>query len=267
MTRRTVAVAAVLVLALAVAGCGADHSTENKQGSTATAKTVPPGTADPCAGVVGCDEVAATDVDGDGTLDRVGLAVPADVKFGYPTTVTVVVSTGGEVKRVDAPSHGLLPGTGSGSPTDHARPYIGAYRISRVKGADLVLNTDMNQGSFGKYTIIGWQNNQPTLVNPPRPLASTSGSAAPSDWMLGPAEGQHRWVKCTEGAAVTATVLNQAYGDHMPPGGGLRQTDRFLFQDNDWIPNGSDSVPANGDEWLHSDQVPTNFDCQDQSGK
>lgn len=266
MTHRYgIAVAAGMFLAIATSGCGSDPAT--KPGSSAGTKVVPSGISDPCAGVAGCDEMPASDVDGDGTLDRIGVAVPVDVKFGYPTTVTVLVSAGGRVKRVDAPSNGMLPGIGSGTSTDHPRPYVGSYRISRTKGADLVLNTAISQGSFGRYVVIGWQNDQPALVNSPRPIANTSTSGVPSEWMLGPSEGSYKGVKCTDGAAVTTTVLNQAYGEQAPPGGSLRQTDKFLFQDNDWTPNGSDSIPDNSDAWLHSDKVPTNFDCQDQAGK
>lgn len=266
MKHRTgIVVATSAVLTVAIGGCGSDDGTAAKLGSTA--KTVLSGTADPCAGVAGCDEVPASDVDGDGTLDRVGVAVPLDVKFGYPTIVTVLVSTGSGVKRVEAPSNGMLPGIGSGSPSDHPQPYLGAFRISRNKGADIVLNTSINQGSYGKYAVIGWQNNQPALVNAPRPVANTGTSGVPSEWRLGPSEGSYQGVKCTDGASITTTVLNQAYGEQAPPGGSLRQTDKFLFQDNDWVPNGSDSVPDNSDAWLHSDKVPTNFDCQDLAGK
>ena len=44
-----------------------------------------------------------------------------------------------------------------------------------------------------------------------------------------PLRGVVQGVKCTDGAAVTTTVLNQAYGEQAPPGGSLRQTDKFLF--------------------------------------
>lgn len=191
MTHRYgIAVAAGMFLAIATSGCGSNPAT--KPGSSAGTKVVPSGISDPCAGVAGCDEMPASDVDGDGTLDRIGVAVPVDVKFGYPTTVTVLVSAGGRVKRVDAPSNGMLPGIGSGTSTDHPRPYVGSYRISRTKGADLVLNTAISQGSFGRYVVIGWQNDQPALVNSPRPIANTSTSGVPSEWMLGPSEGSYR---------------------------------------------------------------------------
>lgn len=243
-------------LVAACAGCGS-----GPVGDAINAKKLP-SSADPCAGIRGCDEVAVADVDGDGTPDRIGISVviqppPPKVAFGQ-ATITASISTAGGLKRIDISSDGILRGI-EGKPDDHAKPYVGAYRISRTKGADLVIETSINQGSYARYAVIGWSGDRPALVSPPEALTS---KVHPNQWILGSSEGSRHWVSCADGAAITATLLHEGYGN--APGAALKEVDRFVFHDGDWMPNGSDNLPDNTDDWL-TKKTP-DFDCPDQAG-
>lgn len=263
-------IVAIALVAATLAGCntrsatGSDSGALSATSTDSTAAHVDPVAADPCSGVDRCLEVAHVDVDGDGTLDRVGLSIyqappPPQVAFGE-ATITVLAAVGPNVQRLDVSSPGVLPMAPDGTP----QPYIGAYRISRKSGADLVLHTNLGQGNAERFAVIGWQSGRLTPV--PRPPEDAS-SPVSSTWFIGSSHGVHEWVTCTDGASVTMNKLSAPTAEGIPlPGGGIRQEDDFIFDSGSWSPNGSRNVDDSNFSYDFNPHTQT-FQCEDQTAR
>jgi hypothetical protein len=256
--------ATVAALALLASGCaGAKTAPAGGSGAGQATSSVgvvaaAPAT-DPCAGIADCTEVARVDADGDGNPDRVGVTVlraPGD----SGVTVSVLIATGSTVKRIDVQSPGALPGNQA-----QPQPYVGAYRISRTTGSDLVLHTELGQGNAEQFVVIGWTAGNPTLVaSPPDSMTNQSD---PGVWYTSSSHGVQDSVTCTDGAAITMNKLSAAVEEGMPvPGGGIRQQDHFTFDGSQWQPNGSENVADSSFSYNFDPQTQT-FRCQDQALK
>lgn len=229
---------------------------------TAAATTTVNRTVDPCAGVAGCVAVANVDVDGDGVRDSVGIAVtrvapPPQVALGK-ATITLRVSHAGQVATRQVDSPGALPG--SGAPTD---VYVGAYKISRTTGADLVLHTQLGQGSPEQFVVIGWDGAGLSVV--PAPPTGTSVTNPKSGvWLFASSHGARDTTSCANGASITVQRLSAASMEGEPiPGGGLRESNHFAFVDGHWDPTGSENVPDSSFSYNFDPHTQT-FDCADQ---
>lgn len=260
---------ALAMVGLAVAGCGTPGSSPTTDtGQSHSLSTVPTAASsesapDPCAGIDGCREVATVDVDGDGALDRVGIAVaqqpPPDpqVVYGEATITVAVATSGAHVARIDVNSRGILPVTSAGP-----QPYVGAYRISRKAGADVVLHTQLGQGNSEQFAVIGWQGGQPVLVDRP---PSDANADVTGVWYIGSSHGVHEWVTCADGAAVTMNKLSAPTAEGIPiPGGGIREENLFVFNSDTWSPNGSKNIADNNFSYDFDPHTQT-FQCEDQS--
>jgi hypothetical protein len=256
------------VVGLSVAGCGNPGSspTDTSMGapqsrSAPAAESSASAPVDPCTGIAGCREVAPVDVDGDGTADRVGISIyqappPPQVVYG-DTTITMSIAVGPHVQRIDVKSSGDLP-VKDGS----RQPYVGAYRISRKTGADLVLHTLRGQGQAEQFAVIGWQGGQPKLVNrPPR----DANAQATDVWAMGSSHGVHEWVVCADGAAVTMHKLSAPIAEGIPiPGGGIHEENAFVFDSGAWSANGSKNVADDNFSYDFDPHTQT-FLCEDQA--
>lgn len=237
-------------------------STSAVADATASANAMATRSVDPCAGVAGCMAVANVDVDGDGVSDSVGIAVtreapPPQVVFGK-TTITVRVGHAGRVATRAIASPGALPG--SGSPKD---VYVGAYRISRTAGADLVLHTQLGQGSPEQFVVVGWDAAGLTAVPAP-PTGTSVTNPKPDVWLFASSHGAHDTASCANGANVTVQRLSAATVEGTPvPGGGLRESNHFAFVDGQWNPTGSENVPDSSFSYSFDPHRQT-FDCADQ---
>lgn len=253
----------VCVVALAASGCvNRSTPTQSITSSGNGAASAPANAAaDPCDGVAGCAEVATVDVDGDGAPDRVGMTIsretpPPQVVFGN-ATIGVLIASGATVHRIDVHSPGALPGTES-QPT----PYVGAYRISRGNGADLVFHTQLGHGNSEQFVVVGWSAANPTLVV--RPPVLNANYPDPAVWYVMSSHGQHEWMTCADGAAITANKLSAPTEEGIPiPGGGIREVNHFTFDGTQWFPSGSDNI-ADNDFSYDFDPHTQTFQCEDQ---
>lgn len=255
-------IAAALVLL--VSGCGEEAGAPqpdpgiHRSGAASAGSAL---AADPCAGIADCTEIAKADVDGDGVLDRVGITIsrqapPPQVVVGK-ATIGVVIATGSRVARLDVQSPGMLPGSTS-APT----PFVGAYRISREDGADLVFHTQLGQGNSEQFVVIGWSSGQPAPVSRPPELNANYPDAAV--WYIASSHGVHEWVTCGDGAAVTLNKLSAPTAEGMPiPGGGIREENHFAYAANEWTPTGSENI-ADSDFSYDFDPHTQTFQCQDR---
>ncbi|MBS9535133.1 hypothetical protein KIH27_16215 [Mycobacterium sp. M1] len=257
-----------VVLAVSMSGCtGGTEGTQpvggrhSAGGSSGAGKTGSVRATDPCAGISDCTEITQVDVDGDGAPDRVGITIsrqapPPQVVFGE-ATIGVLVATGSRVARIDVHSPGMLPGSNA-SPT----PYVGAYRISRKSGADLVFHTQLGQGNSEQFVVVGWSAGQPTPVSQPAEASANLPEA--TVWYIGSSHGVHEWVTCADGAAVTMIRLSAPTAEGIPiPGGGIREENHFAFEAGAWSPTGSENV-ADSDFSYNFDPHTQTFQCRDQ---
>jgi hypothetical protein len=253
---------AVLLLAIigVVAGCtsGSDNSGPSSGGSVArTVDSGSPSTAvavaDPCDGAgAGCAQVAEADVDGDGAVDRVGIIVDR------PTAaITVRAAAASGVSEIRLGIDGQQPSGGS-----PAGVFVGAYRISRTSGADVVLHTQVGQGNADQFAVIGFGGGN--LVRVPRPPALSANYPDPDVWYIGTSHGVHEWVTCDQGASVTMSILSAPTAEGIPlPGGGIRESNHFAFNSGTWTPTGSENV-ADANFSYDFDPHTQTFQCEDQ---
>lgn len=180
---------------------------------------------------------------------------PPQVAYGE-ATISVIVAVGPGLQRIDVTSPGALPGTNA-----DPDPYVGAYRISRTTGADLVLHTRLGQGNSEQFVVIGWRGGHPELVNAP---PSGISNPAPGVWYFGSSHGIHEWVTCSDGAAVTFNRLSAPTAEGIPlPGGGIREENFFSYDGLAWLPAGSKNVADDNFSYDFSPHTET-FQCQDQ---
>ncbi len=262
-------VMAVSLFVAALAGCSTHPVPNSEPGAPGSAGPVgsvgasaEPAAVDPCSGVDRCHEVARVDIDGDGTLDRVGVSIyqapaPPQVVVGE-ATITVLAAVGPNVRRIEVSSPGVLPTAQDGSP----QPFVGAYRISRKAGADLVFHTEEGHGDAERFAVIGWQDGR--LARVPRPPEDASRPVS-STWFIGSSHGTHEWVTCADGASVTMNKLSAPTAEGIPlPGGGIRQEDDFIFAGGNWSPNGSRNINDENFSYDFNPHTQT-FQCQDQA--
>ena len=253
---------AIALTGFAICACSSQAATSTYSTNGAAPMSTITST-DPCTGIDGCREVATVDVDGDGALDRVGVATTQQLPPSHnvavgEATVTVAVAVQSTVSRIDVNSPGLLPGFDS-----FPQPYVGAYRISRTNGADLVLHTKMGQGAPEQFAVIGWKDRRPILVD--RPPAEADDSRSASVWYIGSSHGIREWVTCSDGAAVTMNRLSAAVAEGLPvPGGGIREENLFVFEGDSWLPNGSRNIADNNFSYDYDPHTQT-FQCEDQA--
>jgi hypothetical protein len=224
--------------AILLAGCGSNsvvgQGDPPVDGPTAPAAGAPAAVADPCAGgPQGCVSLGQVDVDGDGALDRVGIATQDG-----PATVTIRVATGGGVKQ-----HVLtleqLPLSDDPLP---AGAFVGAFLISRAKGADLVVQTRFGRGNSDEFHVIGWYDGE--LVDVPHPPV-VGADGDPAAWNLFGSHGHLVWVTCDGDAAITVNNHAAPTAEGIPiPGGGILQSDHWKMIDGQWSAQGSENVQA-----------------------
>lgn len=230
--------------------------------SVATTTAAPRPAVDPCAGVTGCVRVASVDVDGDGARDNVGITVtrdapPPQVAFGK-ATITVLVSHDGAVVTTQVDSPGVLAGDGG-----LRDAYVGAYKISRDSGADLVLHTQLGGGSAEQFVVVGWDGAGLAVVPAP-PAGMSVTNPKVGVWLLASSHGSRDTVSCGVGAGVTVQRLSAASQEGEPiPGGGVRESNHFAFVDGQWEPTGSENVPDTTFSYDFDPNTQT-FDCADQ---
>jgi len=140
---------------------------------------------------------------------------------------------------------------------------VGAFRISRERGADLVLHTRRGSGNAEQFVVIGWQNDSPAFVVRPPELNANYGNQ--SIWYMSSSHGVREWVTCADGAFVTINKLSAPEAEGVPlPGGGLREEDHFAFDGSEWKPAGSSIEPDNDFDYKFDPHTQT-FLCQDQA--
>jgi hypothetical protein len=252
--------------ALVLAGCAMSAQDSSQHtgarpgmgpGSLAEPTAVP--VADPCMqGPVGCEQVGAVDVDGDGVADRIGIAMRQQPnEKSTPTTwVTVRVATVTGTREREV-SSSVLPG--QGRPED---VLVGAFSISRSRGADLVLHTSIGQGGSDRFVVLGWSGNDLAPVPPVRDPDVYLPDR--SVWELWESAGSREWVTCSSGGSITLNSqhASSATGGTLP-GGGILELDHWTFVDGSWSPAGSESV-ANDDFPERFDSHTDAFKCEDQ---
>jgi hypothetical protein len=212
---------------------------------------------DPCAGgPAGCMQVGRADVDGDGQLDRIGVAVekrPGENEYQQPGTIFVRVTNSVGVQAIQADAL-QLPKTGS--PTD---VFVGAFLMSRPRGADLVIQT-RSDFLTEMFAVIGWSNGTLTML--PAPPARGSAFAGDHVWKLTQSEGFRDSVICTDGTGINMVHDIAPLDEGVPvPGGGRRETSRYAFDNNEWVfksfqntPKDQFSYNAAGAAFLCGDQ-------------
>jgi len=193
------------------------------------------------------------DVDGDGALDRVGIATQ-DI---FPTVTLRVANVDGVHERVLQLTDPLLP--------DEPLPagaFVGAFIISRTKGADLVVQSRFGRGDSDEFHVIGWRDGE--LVDVPRPPVAGTGDADPAGWSFFGSHGNLVWVTCDGDAAITVNNHSAPTAEGIPiPGGGILQSDHWIFTDGQWMAQGSENVQAGA---IHYDPSGRDvvFRCEDQ---
>ncbi|MET9328465.1 hypothetical protein [Tsukamurella sp. NPDC003166] len=225
--------AALSTLCLLLAACGSGGSIE----STAV---------DPCAGVAGCVQVAVVDVDGDGSLDRVGVVNQAEdfINGGTPdpTTksagpITALVGIGQKVHRLTVESGGLTF-------REPAEIYRGAFAMTRTPGADLVLHTAIGQGGSDMFAVISWDGNALVTVAPPQPLIANAAGL----WAMASSHGYRDSIRCTEPGEIVRVRLATSLQDgnrNLDKNGGKREEDKYTFAGGAWQPAGSENFADN----------------------
>ena len=223
-----------------------------------------PQAADACAGApAGCVTVGRVDVDGDGGLDSVGVIVnreppssPNVVNGPANVVLRVATAAGTQEKRVDS-STGVLPGAGTAQDV-----FTGAFRISRPTGADLVLHLTRGAGNADEFAVIGWAGGQLAPVTPP-PVAKTT-FPNPDSWGLVESHGSLAWVTCDGDASITVVTQSAPTAEGIPlPGGAIRESDHWKFDDGAWTPMGSENAGDDSNPYATEGQ-PDIFRCQDQ---
>lgn len=222
-----------------------------------------PAVADACGATAGCVTLGHVDVDGDGVLDSVGIAVnreppssPNVVNGPASFIVRVVTASGAQETRVDSAT-GSLPGSGSAQDV-----FTGAFLISRPKGADLVLHTSYGAGNSDEFAVIGWTDGQLAPVPPP-PVAKTS-FPNPNSWGLMESHGKVAWVTCDGDSSITVVTQSAPTSEGIPlPGGGIRESDHWRFGNGAWTAMGSENAADDSNPY-GPDGQPEVFRCQDQ---
>ena len=220
--------------------------------------TVSAGAGDPCVdGPSGCVQVGRADVDGDGQLERIGVAVdkPPPVNGTLqPGTIfiRVATSTGVQALQVDAPLQ--LPK--SGSPTD---VFVGAFLISHPHGADLVVQTA--RGIADDFAVIS--STRGALVMLPAPPKRNSKVSLGQRWALTQSEGFRETITCTDGTAINLVHDVAPLDEGEPvPGGGRREISRYAFANNEWVLKDFQSIPR--DQFSYNEAASGAFLCGDQ---
>lgn len=263
--RRRAVVAAIGLFAVVGAGCAETGSDRDKPANSAA---LMPGTGggapvaaaaapDPCEGAVGeCAQVAQADVDGDGSLDRVAVAVSKHEDSG--ATVEVRVGRAGSVDEISFEAPVMLQ-PGDGAPADY---FVGAYKLSRTTGADVVVHLVPGRGNADQFGVVAWSGGELEVV--PQPPRQQAGAQPDPEgrWLFQSSHGVVESVKCSpSGGAITVQRLSAATAEGVEiPGGGLREDNRFEFRDSDWFPTGSDNVPDTSFSYTFDAHTQT-FDC------
>lgn len=212
---------------------------------------------DPCKAVAGCTEVAPVDVTGNGDLDRVGYAI-SDASDGGKL-IEVDIAHGQTVGTTTLHSPGVLP-----TVNDKPSPYVGAYRISRKAGADLVFHTEVGGGASEQFVVLQWVDGHMVYVESPPPAATASTNVT---WYMQSSEGGHAWVTCGEGASITYHHQYAPTNEGTPqPGAGTRKDDEYTFDTNRWVLGESKQVPDPKYSYTINPHTET-FRCQDQSNR
>jgi hypothetical protein len=246
-----------VVGALLLAGCGG-NSVGGQGDSPTAAPHHPSGPAavtigDPCeGGPGGCVSVGKVDVDGDGVIDAVAIASREN-----PATITIRVATADGIhERLLQPEQLPIP--------DEPLPagaFVGAFIISRTKGADLVVQSRFGRGDSDEFHVIGWRDGE--LVDVPRPPV-VAGDADPAGWSFFGSHGNLVWVTCDGDAAITVNNHSAPTAEGIPiPGGGILQSDHWKFTDGQWTAQGSENVQA-GDVRYDPSGRDVVFRCEDQ---
>lgn len=248
-----------------IAGCSGGEAGGPVSSSGGSAAGPPKAaTADACVGAAaGCATVGRVDVDGDGGLDSVGVIVnreppssPNVVNGPANVVVRVATAAGTQEMRVDSAT-GALPGDGTAQDV-----FSGAFLISRPKGADLVLHTTYGAGSADEFAVIGWNGGQLVRVPPP-PVAKTT-FPNPDSWGLMESHGRLAWVTCDGDASITVVTQSAPTAEGMPlPGGGIRESDHWKFENGAWAPMGSENAADDSDPYAPNGK-PAIFRCEDQ---
>ncbi|TSE00807.1 hypothetical protein FOS14_07325 [Skermania sp. ID1734] len=215
-----------------------------------------PTPASPCQ-TSSCRIVSKADINGDGSLDLVGLAFTPDQTSTpeFPEgTLTVRVSTPDGIQQTQvAKSSGPAPNN----------YYVGAFRISRRSGADLVFHTVEGLGNAEQFVVIGWTDGH--LIQIPTPPDPQPVQRDPNIWYFNSSHGQHYWATCGSGAEVTLNKLRAAVEEGIPiPGGGLRESNHFAFQNGSWTPTGSENVADNTFSYTDFHPDTDTFQCDRQ---
>ena len=224
-----------------------------------SSSTVKVSAGDPCsAGPPGCVQIGKADVDGDGELDPIGVAVhqsPGEQGIARAGTVFVRVATSTGVQAIQFDGEFRLPKLGS-----PAEVFVGAFLMSRPRGADLVIQL---QSDFLTeiFTIIGWTNGALTPFPAPGRYRSTTLTHWQS-WALTQAEGFRDTVICTDGSAIKVVHDIFPESEGVPvPGGGRRETAQYSFATNGWMLKDFQVLPR--DQFSY-DLTPGEFLCGDQ---
>ncbi len=220
---------------------------ESTPQASVAAQPAPP--ADPCAdGPLGCRPAGFADIDGDGFPDAVGITTQ-----GALTTVRVATAGGTYEYQASSPNEVAIDSRGV---------LIGAFGISRSRGADLVLHTEVGQGGPDRFVVIGWRDGALTAVPaPPDPGQPRSDS---DTWYLMESHGKQQWVTCASGGSMTFNIQSAPTAEGIPvPGGGVLESNHWTFTGSEWSPEGSKNVPRS-DFSYNFDAHTQAFQCEDQ---
>ncbi len=220
-------------------------------GDPAPRSDTPAGPVDVCANSKpACMHVADADIDGDGTLDQVGIATSGD----QVSTIVGINGARHEVK-MEVPV--------SNRYTEPADIYRGAFLMSRAVGADIALHLAPGQGNAEQFAVISWDGAQ-LVALPQPPTADRTGVQKPGVWYLGSSHGKRDSIKCGDPGEIVVVRLTAARSEGQPiPGGGRREENSYTFVGNAWQPAGSNNQ-ADTSFSYNWDAHRSAFQCDDQ---
>lgn len=197
-----------------VAGCGGtSESTDAGTDSTPTTtvenvesavERAPAG--NPCDDTRGpCEVVASVYVDGDGNSDNVGIEL-------VDSLVSVRIDTGDGVSTASVEDKHVLR-----QDTTPSNVFVGAFRLTREQGADIVVDDRFGLGGAELFGVIGWEAGGPVVV--PAPTGATYPEALPTEWAI-PTERLRMLIRCPKPGSVggVTTEGDISYGIPTPGG-------------------------------------------------
>lgn len=260
--------------ALLLTGCASGADDGGHGGSVAAGAGSADGAAgaetavgvDPCDGADDCTYVGQADVDGDGTLDQIGVVLdPA----GEASTAGLRVAIGGTVHTLDTemnpntyPTNLHLENANSQSPSPGF--YEGAFQLTRSGASDIVVHHTLGRGNVERFLVAAWNGSDLEWV--PAPDPSLFGvSSDPEFWSAATSHGKRTQYACKGDGNVGVETVYAATAEGMPqPKGDTRDIALYRYADGQWTAEGTENVPDVDEGDFYTDYHPS-FQCSDET--